>query len=41
VACTLILSKTGVMLGLVGDAAIPDPHRLLACRARLAHDRGK
>lgn len=28
--CTLILSQTGVKLGLVGGAALPDPHRLLA-----------
>jgi hypothetical protein len=28
--CTLILSKTGVKLGLVGGAALPDPHRLLS-----------
>lgn len=28
--CTLILSKSGVKLGLVGGAALPDPHRLLA-----------
>jgi hypothetical protein len=27
--CTLILSKTGVKLGLVGGAALPDPGRLL------------
>jgi hypothetical protein len=27
--CTLILSKSGVKLGLVGGAALPDPHRLL------------
>ena len=28
--CTLILSKTGIKLGLVGGATLPDPHRLLA-----------
>ena len=27
--CTLILSKTGVKLGLVGGASLPDPKRLL------------
>jgi hypothetical protein len=27
--CTLILSKAGVKLGLVGGAALPDPHGLL------------
>jgi hypothetical protein len=27
--CTLILSKTGVKLGLVGGAALPDPQGLL------------
>jgi hypothetical protein len=27
--CTLILSRTGIKLGLVGGAALPDPHRLL------------
>lgn len=27
--CTLILSRSGVKLGLVGGAALPDPHRLL------------
>ena len=28
--CTLILSKSGVKLGLVGGAALADPHGLLA-----------
>ena len=28
--CTLILSKTGIKLGLVGGATLPDPHSLLA-----------
>jgi hypothetical protein len=28
--CTLILSKTGIKLGLVGGATLPDPHRLLS-----------
>jgi hypothetical protein len=28
--CTLILSKTGIKLGLVGGAALSDPHGLLA-----------
>jgi hypothetical protein len=27
--CTLILSKTGIKLGLFGGAVLPDPHRLL------------
>jgi len=27
--CTLILSKGGVKLGLVGGASLPDPHKLL------------
>ena len=27
--CTIILSKTGVKLGLVGGASLPDPERLL------------
>ena len=27
--CTLILSKTGVKLGIVGGASFPDPHNLL------------
>jgi hypothetical protein len=27
--CTIILSKTGVKLGLVGGARLPDPERLL------------
>jgi len=27
--CTLILGKTGVKLGIVGGAALPDPHHLL------------
>jgi len=29
VVCTLILSKSGVKLGLNGGANLPDPHRLL------------
>jgi hypothetical protein len=28
--CTLILSKTGIKLGLVGGASLPDPEGLLA-----------
>jgi hypothetical protein len=28
--CTLLLSKTGVKIGLVGGAALPDPGQLLA-----------
>lgn len=27
--CTLILSKSGVKLGIVGGASLPDPHNLL------------
>src|SRR6185436_813260 len=27
--CTIILSKPGVKLGLVGGASLPDPHRML------------
>jgi hypothetical protein len=27
--CTLILSKSGVKLGLVGGASLPDPHKVL------------
>jgi len=29
VICTLILSKTGVKLGIAGGASLPDPHKLL------------
>lgn len=32
--CTLILSQTGVKLGLVGGASLPDPQRLLAVAAK-------
>ena len=28
--CTIILSKTGIKLGLIGGAALADPHGLLA-----------
>jgi hypothetical protein len=28
--CTLILSKTGIKLGLIGGATLPDPEGLLA-----------
>ena len=28
--CTIIMSKTGVKLGLVGGASLPDPKKLLA-----------
>jgi hypothetical protein len=33
--CTLILSKTGIKLGLVGGATLPDPHRLLSGRGKV------
>ena len=29
VVCTLLLSKTGVKLGIAGGASLPDPHKLL------------
>ena len=29
VICTLLLSKTGVKLGIAGGASLPDPHKLL------------
>jgi hypothetical protein len=29
VVCTLILSKTGVKLGIAGGASLADPHKLL------------
>ena len=33
--CTLILSKRGVKLGLVGGAALPDPQRLMKGTGRV------
>lgn len=33
--CTIILSKTGVKLGLVGGAKLPDPERLLKGAGRV------
>ena len=33
--CTLILSKGGVKLGLLGGASLPDPHKLLEGSGRV------
>jgi hypothetical protein len=35
VVCTLLLSKAGVKLGIVGGASLPDPHKLMRGEGRI------